>query len=700
MHKVLVLLLIFSTGVFSVSGQAARINPFDLQKNSGYKALDERYREWLNMISPIASSREVNAFLQLVTDSDRDMFINLFWRQRDPTPGTEANEYRDEIENRFRYVNRVLGRGTSRPGWMTDMGRTTMVLGRPNSIESFENQIDLHPVQVWYYYGDQELGMPLYFNITFYKPHGSGEWKMYNPSDEGPLTLLVNSENYDSRNHRQVYEALKKKAPTLIGPAYSMIPGQGPADIMPSPKSNLVIASIFGSPLKKIKDAYAANFIKYKGLVRVDYSTNYIDAKHRVSLLKDDLRGYNLLTFSLKPEKISLVFDQERNHYTFSFDLSVSMRQGELEVFSFKRDYEYSVLPGQLERFKAGGIVIHDSFPLVPGEYKMIVFMQNKVSKDFSFFEEEIAVPLAANPMLAAPMIGFSLKELGHNFFCPYKIGLKRLAVDPENIIAAGEKPVLWLGAYNIGEQVRGGALEWEILGQSREDPFRKSFRRPLAELPAHRNLNFIETLPELPPDYYVVTGRLIAADGKVVDLRQTEFSVSVLNDIARPSELYNQLNVDGSFFFDYQLGIQLRNLDEIDRAAMSFAKSLREKPDFFQARQELLAIRLQRGEFNAVLEDVELLPTEGEEAFKYHLLRGQALYGLRRFNEALDEFLAANRIINTDYALINMIARSYLACGEPGQAVKALRTSLLLNNEQEEVRQLLASLEEKTPDN
>ena len=86
-----------------------------------------------------------------------------------PRPGSEVNEYRNEIESRFRHVNQYFGRGTPRPGWMTDMGRIYMILGEPNSTESFDNVAEVYPAQVWYYYGDQKLGLPTYFNVTFYK---------------------------------------------------------------------------------------------------------------------------------------------------------------------------------------------------------------------------------------------------------------------------------------------------------------------------------------------------------------------------------------------------------------------------------------------------------------------------------------------------------------------------------------------------
>ena len=80
--------------------------------------LEDRYKYWWNMIYHISTDEERNIFLKLRNNKDRNIFIRTFWLQRDPTPGTEENEYKKEIEERFAYVNKYFSRGTSRPGWI------------------------------------------------------------------------------------------------------------------------------------------------------------------------------------------------------------------------------------------------------------------------------------------------------------------------------------------------------------------------------------------------------------------------------------------------------------------------------------------------------------------------------------------------------------------------------------------------------
>lgn len=55
----------------------------------------EKHGRWLEeevvyLIAPI----EKEIFLKLKSDRERDLFIEAFWKQRDPTPGTDENEFK------------------------------------------------------------------------------------------------------------------------------------------------------------------------------------------------------------------------------------------------------------------------------------------------------------------------------------------------------------------------------------------------------------------------------------------------------------------------------------------------------------------------------------------------------------------------------------------------------------------------------
>ena len=224
------------------------------------KTLDERYQRWYKVTYHISAKEERDVFLSLTNNRDRDIFVRTFWQQRDPTPGTEDNEYQIEIENRFAYVQEYFSRSSSKPGWLTDMGKFYMILGKPNTIERFDSRPGLYPAVVWYYFGDKTLGLPTYFSVAFYRPNNTTEWKFYNPSVEGPAALLIKHMPVDELNYAAIYEKIKELAPELAMPAITMIPNEIAPGFRPSLRNNLIVSNIYESPKRKISVSYATHF--------------------------------------------------------------------------------------------------------------------------------------------------------------------------------------------------------------------------------------------------------------------------------------------------------------------------------------------------------------------------------------------------------------------------------------------------------
>ena len=101
--------------------------------------LPPEHRKWLEEETVyIILDQEREVFLALETREEREHFIEAFWRKRDPNRTTPDNELRQEHYRRIEYANKELGRGSARPGWMTDRGRMYILLGQPVSIERFE----------------------------------------------------------------------------------------------------------------------------------------------------------------------------------------------------------------------------------------------------------------------------------------------------------------------------------------------------------------------------------------------------------------------------------------------------------------------------------------------------------------------------------------------------------------------------------
>src|SRR5438034_2531593 len=98
------------------------------------EALPENYDRWLNQeVVYLIGDEERKAFLRLSTDTAREQFIQEFWAARNPLRGANRNPVKEEHYQRLQYVNRSFGRESNTPGWRTDMGRTYILFGNPES---------------------------------------------------------------------------------------------------------------------------------------------------------------------------------------------------------------------------------------------------------------------------------------------------------------------------------------------------------------------------------------------------------------------------------------------------------------------------------------------------------------------------------------------------------------------------------------
>ena len=134
------------------------------------KELPEIYRKWLKEeVVYIITPKEKKVFLQLESDREKNIFIEAFWKQRDPNPNTVENEFKKEHYRRIGFANQRFGKESPGPGWRSDMGRIYITLGEAYYIERHENITEVYPVIIWFYEGMIEYGLPNAFSVVFFK---------------------------------------------------------------------------------------------------------------------------------------------------------------------------------------------------------------------------------------------------------------------------------------------------------------------------------------------------------------------------------------------------------------------------------------------------------------------------------------------------------------------------------------------------
>ena len=681
----LILLMIFAL---------ASWRPLAGQLKVAEKDLDEKYREWLKLAAYIILPVEREVFLKLSSDRDRDIFVETFWKQRDPTPGTPANEFRDEMVKRFAYVNKFLRRNTPREGWQTDMGRFYMILGPPASIERF-NESGIVPCEAWTYYGDTAKGLPTLFNLLFWQRGGSGEYKLYDPAADGPSRLLQNQRDVDPFDYEDNYEKIKEIAPTLADLSLTLIPGEYNYDYSPSARNAIILAEIVNSPKKDINPSYATHFLSFKGVVSTEYLTNFVESDAAVAIFRDPATGMSFCHFSMVPKNASFGFYEPKSQHYSNYTANVSLRVKDTIIFQYPREFPVYFGDDQVERVRANGIAIEDAFPVVPGTYQLTVLLQNAVGKEFSVLERDITVPEPGpGPELGGPVIGYRFESYPRDVMMPFKALDRKVIVDPRNTLAASDTLSILFQVNNLNDELwRGGQVRLEIRGLREMNPVQKSSPIRLADVPFARNLALTQTVPaaELEPDYYELKLTLTGADGRPIDEKKGAFVVSTERVMGHPIAHAKGVPPAQQYLYAYMLAQQWEKLGRDEAAGAQYEQALKLNPDSKDGAVLYGNFLLKVGKFERALEMAGRLVPDEKRKFEGFHLQGRALLGLKRYAEAIAALLEANKIYNSDLRVLNALGESYLRAGDKKKAVEALEASLKLNPAQAEAKSLLA---------
>jgi len=658
--------------------------------------LTQKYKDWLDLTEYICLPQEREVFFKLANDRERDSFIESFWKQRDPTPGTPQNEYREEILRRFLYVNQEFGRGTARQGWRTDMGKFYMILGPPTTRERYEEERGLYPCEAWYYHGDPERGLPTYFGLLFFKKGGGGEFRLYNPISDGPASLLVEGQNYDPASYAVAYARIKDVAPTLAPLTLSMIPGETPPDFQPSMRTEIILADIINSPRREVSPSYATHFLNYRGIVSTEYLTNYVDIDGEAIALPDSRQGINFVHFTLWPKRVSVDYYRPKDQYFCNYSVDVSLRDGEKIIFQYAKEFPFYYSPADDPIVRASGIALEDSFPMIEGVHELAVLVRNSVSKEFSVYNKQIRIDKSAAPKIAGFLLGYKLGPAPPSLHSPFQVADKRLSIDPKNTFAREDDIIIAFTLIGVTRELwQSGEARLLVKGLEGTSPQEKSFELPLNAYGFQEIMPVIYSIPaaDWGPNYYEILLDIVSGDGRVVDEQKVHFVVSPTKLVARPVTIAKTFPLASGYLYAFMIADQYDKAGMNPEAAVFFDRAYAAAPEYREGAVYYANFLLKTGNPARALEVVEKLKGEDKFRFDYYLIKGKAHMSLGAYPEAIACFLEGNKIYNSDTRLLNALGFCFYKAGKKKEALEALASSLRLNPEQPEVKKLIAEI-------
>lgn len=144
------------------------------ERKERIKNLSDKYRQFLEDVDPIILPQELDTFLILETDPQRDVYIDQFWHRRDVAQGTTNHTFHDmyyarieEAKDRFKNLS-------------SDRARVYLINGEPTDVLDVDCSRVLQPVQIWKYFYLPAFGHNVRF--LFYVPRRQQDYRLWQPS--------------------------------------------------------------------------------------------------------------------------------------------------------------------------------------------------------------------------------------------------------------------------------------------------------------------------------------------------------------------------------------------------------------------------------------------------------------------------------------------------------------------------------------
>src|SRR5436190_8267395 len=108
----------------------------------GFAETLTNWETWLTNEGYYLLSPEQKTTFRSLPDDQKQSYIDNLWASMDPDPLTPENEFKTEYEKRFAEVKKKYG-------IPSDRAKIYLLLGKPNSTETYPNSDKYYPLEVW-----------------------------------------------------------------------------------------------------------------------------------------------------------------------------------------------------------------------------------------------------------------------------------------------------------------------------------------------------------------------------------------------------------------------------------------------------------------------------------------------------------------------------------------------------------------------
>ncbi|MEA2464138.1 MAG: Ca-activated chloride channel [Acidobacteriota bacterium] len=155
------------------------------ERKEALSHLDERHRDFTADVAPIILPAELDLFLSLESASDRDTFVDEFWRRRDHHSRAHG-KFRDVYYQRLNLAKKMFKQVSS------DRAKMFLLHGPPDDVLR-STCARVQPLEIWKYVDLPGVGTNV--RLLFYKPRNAADFRLWNAiGGTGALSDLFTSD--------------------------------------------------------------------------------------------------------------------------------------------------------------------------------------------------------------------------------------------------------------------------------------------------------------------------------------------------------------------------------------------------------------------------------------------------------------------------------------------------------------------------
>ncbi len=677
----------------------------------------DKYKQWQEDVVYIITPKEKEVFRKLENDRERDLFIEEFWKQRDPTPGTPRNEFKDEHYRRLEYAAQKFGKGTPFDGTRTDRGRFYIMLGKPFQVERFSTG-DIFPIEIWYYHGNPNLDQAPIYRLLFFQRGGRGEYELYDPISDGPKSLVP----FTQRTHQFLSEDMDlieglsdreagveiEKLLAQMGKedvdAYlllqyntgvdvaeaslSSIPGRiGPEQRLPSA---ILLNDVETYPHKKINDKYAYEFLENKAVVEVSYSVHYMGNLSIVRVLQDP-SGQFFVNYLIVPETFSIDLFEDKYLTNLRESIRLMDKQGK-SIFQGERNVPIELRREEMKILEESSFHLFDSFPIIPGEFEFALLLENTVTKEFTSITENISVPEAGS--LQMNTLTFARKVNRDAPFSQekrsFQLGDLQIYPSVNNTFLPSDTLYLFFQIYGLNQDLKEeGLLQYRFYA---DGEIIQTKRKALKEYASDRDFLEEFSLDTVAPGVYTVEVMLLDQLERTHLSERDAFSVTTTQFPG--TWIVAQTNPPaGDPYYPYVLGNQFLMKGEMQKAHDELAKAFEGMPDSLDYALNYTRVLMTLKEYQKARDILIPFEKAGHLSFGLFYTLGKASKELGKLEEAIVFYQQALSQRGNVVEVLNSIGECYYKLGNNEQALRAWEKSLETYPDQRELKKFVESL-------